>query len=161
GRILKLHVEPILNLLGNPKLLSRHYLAVGRLLYQAGALDGAEVYYQKIPSGTDEFLTAREELDWVWLRKGETSRLRGELATLSLGLFDEKCAPEVYLVRAVSNLKLCYYDKAEKDFEAFTRTGKHWAQVITNALNPATPPLPEKKDFYTELSEVALKKRTE
>lgn len=161
GRILKLHVEPAIAGMGDPRALARHYLAIARLLYQAGALDGAEVYYQKIPSGTDEFLTAREELDWVWLRKGDVSRLRGELATLSLGLFEEKFAPEVYLVRAISNLKLCYYDKAEKDFEAFTRTGKHWAGVIQAALSAQTVPPPPDKDFFSRMAEVGLKKRAE
>src|SRR5262249_32739289 len=103
GRVLKLHVEPAMASMRNPHALARHYLWIARLLYQAGAIDGAEAYYEKIPSGTAGFLTAREELDWVWLRKGDTARLRGELATLSLSLFEDKFAPEVYLVRAISN----------------------------------------------------------
>jgi hypothetical protein len=161
ARVFKLHVEPALARVGEPRALARHYLAIARLLYQAGSLDGAETYYQKIPSGTPEFLTAREELDWVWLRKGDVSRLRGELKTLSLGLFDEKFAPEVYLVRAISNLKLCFYDQAEKDFQAFLRSGKHWGSVIQAALAAANPPAPADKDFYSSLAEIALKKRTE
>jgi hypothetical protein len=161
ARVLKLHVEPALNRIGDPRALARHYLAVARLLYQAGSLDGAEIYYQKIPSGTPDFLTAREELDWVWLRKGDLSRLRGELKTLSLGLFDERFAPEVYLVRAISNLKLCYYDQAEKDFQAFLKSGKHWGGVITAALGAENPPVPADKDFFSNLSDLALKKRAE
>lgn len=161
ARVFKLHVEPALNRIGDPKALAKHYLAIARLLYQAGSLEGAEMYYEKIPSGTDEFLTAREELDWVWLRKGDTSRLRGELKTLSLGLFDERFAPEVYLVRAISNLKLCYYDQSEKDFQAFLKSGKRWGGVITAALSKDNSPAPADEDFYSKLADLAVKKRTE
>src|SRR3989440_6028979 len=46
---------------GDPKLLAEHSIEVARLLYQAGALDGAERYYEKIPTGVSSYYASREE----------------------------------------------------------------------------------------------------
>src|SRR5699024_6961811 len=119
GAVLKRDLEPTLDMNGDPKALASHYLQVARLLYQAGALDAAESFYTRIPNGTPQYLEAREELTWVWLRKGDVAKLRGELVTLGSRVFDDQFQPEVHLVRAISNLKLCYYDEVEQDFRVF------------------------------------------
>ncbi len=119
AQVLKHELEPVLEARGDALALSAHHLQVARLLYQAGALDGAEDYYRRVPAGAPQFLKAREELTWTLLRKNEVGKLRGELATLSTGVFTETFQPEVFLVRAISNLKLCYYEEVRKDFSAF------------------------------------------
>jgi hypothetical protein len=56
GRILKRELEPALEAKGQADLLAVHYLQVARLLYQAQALEAAEVYYSKIPAKSPYFL---------------------------------------------------------------------------------------------------------
>jgi tetratricopeptide (TPR) repeat protein len=159
GKVLKRHLEPAIEATKNPKLLAEHYLQVARLLYQAGNLDAAEAYYEKVPNNVPEYLAAREELTWVWLRQGNMPKLRGEIATLNSGLFDKAFAPEVPLVRAVSNLKLCYYDAVEGDIQKFVQTNAKWAKEIEEALKSEDPQSPPKKDYFTAVAETSLQKK--
>ncbi len=161
AKLMKVELEPAIEATHSPLALSNHYLQVARLLYQAGVLDSAQEFYEKIPNSAPEFLKAREELTWVLLRKGETQKLRGELTTLSNPVFDGKFAPELYLVRAISNLKLCFYNQVEKDFSDFTRLNAGWARRIEAALKGAEPPKPELPDYFSRMAESALEKRTE
>jgi hypothetical protein len=159
GRILKTELEPAIEALHDPMELANHDLQIARLLYQAGAMDAAAEYYAKIPNQAPEYFKAREELTWVLLRQGDVSRLRGQLVTLSSPLFDGKFAPEVPLVRAISNLKLCYYDKVQKDFADFIRINTDWAHKIDAALKAENPPAPELEDPFSREAEKALAAR--
>jgi hypothetical protein len=159
AKILKIYYEPWLMSVKDPGKLATHYLAIARLLYQAGALDGATQYYEKIPNGIPEYLTAREELTWVWLRLGQTEKLRGNLKTLTSQVLDNQFQPEAYLVRAVSNLKLCFYQSVEQDFADFIRVNASWAQKIDQGLKEAIVPEPRKIDIYSQASLKALSKR--
>lgn len=160
GTILKNHVEPAIANRKDPKALAKHYLEVARLLYQAGALDAAAEFYQRVPNGADDYLKAREELAWVWLRSGDTGKLRGELQSLRIGLFEDRFAPDVYVVRSISNLKLCYFSEAEKDLKAFVTTNKQWATKVQEALNTEAPPRTGETDFFLTLADNSLKQRT-
>jgi hypothetical protein len=159
GRVLKSQLEPELTLRNDPRELARHYLQVARLLYQAGALEAAETYYQRVPNSMPEYLTAREEITWIWLRAGDGQKLRGSLETLNSKLFDERFAPEVPLVRAVSNLKLCYYAEVERDFARFQATSRPWARRITEALASNEPPAAPTPDTYAVEAERAAQVR--
>lgn len=156
GKVLKTQLEPAIEAKKDPLLLSNYYLQLARLLYQAQALDSSEQFYKKIPNRAPEFFTAREELTWVLLRKGETAKLRGELATLTLPIFEDQFAPESFLVRAISNLKLCLYDKVEKDFKDFTRVNARWVKEIDAALKATDPVSPKTGDFYSEWADRAI-----
>lgn len=149
GGILKAQLEPALERLKDPEQLAQHYLQIARLLYQAGVLDGARTYYERIPEKAQSFLTAREELAWVMLRQGDHSSLRGLVKTLSLPLWKDRFAPELPLVRAVSNLKLCYYDAVEQDFADFLERNRPWATRIQQALVAPEPPAPVREDPYS------------
>jgi hypothetical protein len=156
ARVLKEHAEPVLKEIQDPHAVSRYFLQLARLLYQAGAYEGAESYYEKIPAGSPEYLKAREELTWVWLRMGDNQKLRGALSTLALPIFKEQFAPEIELVSAVANLKLCFYDAVQKDLDRFMSKNQDFARQIQSALSESlTPPGPE-KDFYSDLAERSL-----
>jgi tetratricopeptide (TPR) repeat protein len=152
ARIVKDHLEPALQAKNDPKLVAENYIQIARLLYQAGSLDGAEQYYQKVLTGVPSYMSSREELMWVWLRKGDTSRLRGELESLKSPIFADRFSPELYLVRAISNLKLCFYDDVAKDFQGFVVSNSKWVKEISDAEKAQNPPPPE-RDFYTLLLE--------
>lgn len=160
AQVLKHELEPVLEARGDALALSAHHLQVARLLYQAGALDGAEDYYRRVPAGAPHFLKAREELTWTLLRKNEVGKLRGELATLSTGVFSETFQPEVFLVRAISNLKLCYYEEVRKDFSAFQSVNGQWAKKIDQALQAGAPPRPEWVDEFGLRAEKSFQARS-
>jgi tetratricopeptide (TPR) repeat protein len=156
ARVLKDHAEPALKEIQDPHAVSRYFLQLARLLYQAGAYEGAESYYEKIPAGSPEYLKAREELTWVWLRMGDNQKLRGALSTLALPIFKEQFAPEIELVSAVTNLKLCFYDAVQKDLDRFMEKNRSFARQIQSALSAEiVPPGPE-KDYFSELAERSL-----
>lgn len=159
GKLLKRRVEPELNKLGDAKLLARHYLALGRLLYQSGALEAAEAFYAKVPRGIPEFLPARTERTWVLLRLGRIAELRGELESLSHKILSDRFLPEVSLVRSISNLKLCLYDEVAKDFKFFIENNQKWAKKIASALESLNTPLPDIYDPRVNNAQESLKIR--
>lgn len=159
GKMMKSQLEPAIEAKKDPLALSSYYLQLARLLYQAGILDAAETYYSKIPSKTPEYLKAREEITWIYLRKGDVQKLRGELVTLSMPVFKEKFAPEVPLVRAISNLKLCYFDAVSRDFREFLEVNRRWASKIDQALMAPEVLKPESEDEYTKKAASALARR--
>lgn len=139
GKLLKRRVEPEMEQTKAVHQLARHYLTLGRLLYQAGAYEASEAFYAKVPRGVAEYIPARTERTWSLLRLKRVSELRGELTSLSHEVFTNRFLPEVGLVRSVSNLKLCRFDEVVKDFEVFIETHKVWAKRIEEAQqNPAT-----------------------
>ena len=139
GKLLKRRVEPEMELTKAVQQLPRHYLTLGRLLYQAGAFEASEAFYAKVPRGVAEYIPARTERTWSLLRLKRVSELRGELTSLSHQVFADRFLPEVGLVRSVSNLKLCRFDEVVKDFDVFIKTHKVWATRIEEAQkNPAT-----------------------
>ncbi|MBY0517814.1 MAG: hypothetical protein K2P81_12965 [Bacteriovoracaceae bacterium] len=159
GKLLKRRVEPELELRKDPKALSRHYLTLGRLLYQAGALEASEAFYARIPRGVDDFIPARAERTWALLRMGRVGELRGELTSLSHKVFSDRFLPEVALVRSISNLKLCRYDDVAQDFAAFIEAHKTWANKIQVALeNPEASKIDMEDKKITAL-ENAIKER--
>ncbi|MCY4523279.1 MAG: hypothetical protein OXB84_00930 [Halobacteriovoraceae bacterium] len=159
GSIMKREMEPAIHKKNDPRPLAQYYLTLGRLLYQAGALDAAEEFYRKVPNSFPEFLNARTELLWVLLRKGDVADLRGELTSLGSGLFAKRFFPEIYLVRSISNLKLCQYDLVAKDFNNFIENNRNFAQKIKKGLENKTPPASSDSDFFIDLAKISLEKK--
>lgn len=161
GKILKRRMEPELAKIGDSKLLAKHYLTLGRLLYQAGSLEASEAFYAKVPTGVAEFLPARTERTWALLRLGRISELRGELESLSNNVLSDRFLPEVSLVRSISNLKLCRYDDVAQDFKFFIDSNQKWVKKISSALEAQITPNPDVKDSRLINVENALKVRTD
>ena len=96
----------------------------------------------------------------MWLRKGDGAKLRGALKSLSLPVFDDnRIAPERYVVRAISNVKLCYFGEAQKDLQKFLSDNTRWASAADTALKGRSPQRPPEPDWYTQLVEKAMAKR--
>lgn len=164
GQILKEVVEPEITRLGNAEALAQHHLTLARLLYQAQVLPASIDYYQSIPNGSASFLTARSEMMWALLRQGNLPLLRGELRTLSDKALVDHFMPEVYLVRAISNLKLCLYESVEKDIKTFVEQNQSWAKKIEDALKSGNPEVPVNATpsvtLFTEVKEGLTKEIT-
>jgi hypothetical protein len=150
---LKSHAEPALEAQGNLLRVSSHLLQIARFLFQAGLWEESETYLRKIPNSAPEFLPAREELAWVLLRRGDVANLRGEVASLSTPATRTEFHPELPIVRAVSNLKLCSFGAVERDFADFQSTYGNWARRIEQALASSEVPTPQSKDAFTQASE--------
>lgn len=161
---LKEHAEPALENQKDLSKVSGYLLQIARFLFQAGMWEEAESYLRKIPTSAPEFLNSREELAWILLRKGDVSVLRGEIA--SLGSSSPSAAagaasvdsfrPELPVVRAISNLKLCSYGAVQKDFADFQQSNSLWAREIDQALSAQQAPAPKMPDLYTRLAELRL-----
>jgi hypothetical protein len=162
GKLLKRRVEPELNKRGDARELSRHYLTLGRLLFQAGALEAAEAFYARVPRGLPEFIPARAERTWGLLRLNRVGELRGELQSLSQANLRDRFLPEVSLVRAISNLKLCRYDDVATDFKGFVDSQSVWASTIRRALeNPAQAKLDVPDRRIAELEGALIARNSE
>ena len=133
---------------GDEEAIASYQLQIARLLYQSGNLDAAGVFYRKIPRGSKDFLTAREELTWVLLQKGDFGHLRGELETFRMDVWKERFLPEVHLVSAIGNLKLCFFSQVKKDFEGFLKKNRSWATRIELQEKKGSPARPEVRDYY-------------
>ena len=145
----------------NAEEIASHYLQIARLLYQNGNLDAAVVFYKKIPKGSRNFLMAREELLWALLQMGDFGLLRGELETFKMDVWREQFLPEIHLVSAIANLKLCFYGKVREDFKLFLNNNRRWANRIEQELKKANPVKPAETDFYIAKAERTLAKRIE
>jgi len=159
ARVLRNSYEPAIEASHDVELMANHDLGIARILYQAGQMKAAAQFYSKIPNQSEAYLPAQEELAWIYLRTGDNVNLRGDLKGLSSPLFRDRFQPETYLLRAISNLKMCFYDQLDKDFVDFMHSNSVWAKKIDLALNAKSAPAPANPDEYTKLSERAVQKR--
>jgi hypothetical protein len=125
-------------------------LTLGRLYFQTADLAKAESWYAQVSPESRDAATAHEELAWTWLRRGDTSRLRGVSATLASSLFAAQFLPELHVIRAVSDLKLCLFDEAKAEITTFVSAARPWAAKIQAALKAETPEAPPLHDAYAD-----------
>lgn len=140
---------------GSAELQAAANLQLGRLAYQLADLKQAETYYEKIPKESESFLPAQEELMWIWLRSTNSSKLRGSLQSFHSSSLKDRLMSEFYVVRAISNLKLCFFDAAKADFDSFMTYNSSWAEKIDTAMKTNEPEAPPQPDWYTKLVEKA------
>ena len=149
---LKNFMEPAVQASKDPELLVKQNVTIARILYQAGQIQAAQGFYERIPNQSNSYLAAREELAWVYLREGDMPKLRGQIKTLASPIFKDRFQPETYLLRAVSDLKMCFYDEVDKDLKDFSRSNTQWAKRIDEALARDVVPQPANPDDYAKLS---------
>jgi hypothetical protein len=155
---LKEHAESALEKQKDFARVSSYLLQIARFLFQAGMWDESEGYLRKIPNSAPEFLTSREELAWILLRKGDVTQLRGEIASLSSSGTSDQFQPELPVVRAISNLKLCSYGAVQQDFAEFSRDYGAWAKRIDSALGSSGAiPAPASIDRFSMLAGLRVK----
>ncbi len=164
GKIVKRVIEPWIEKSEDTEEISIYYLTLARLLYQVGALEQSEHFYSLIPQQSKYFLQARTEVLWIHLRSRNFSKAKGELATLELGLFDDRFYPEVYLVSAMANVILCQFSDAKHSIDRYINVNKEWSKLIDKNLKSENPEIVRmsfnvknyKKSLKTINSEIAL-----
>lgn len=157
GSLLKEIYTPALTNNSDVDELSAYHLKLARLLYQAGAYQAASDFYDLIPREAKNYLNAKTENLWISLRSNNHSRIKGDLRTLDLDLFETKFVPEVYLVSAIAHLRLCQFTEVKKSFDAFVRVNGVYANKIEENLTSQTPEVIDEEDFYLGLSRSAIK----
>lgn len=148
AKLLKEIYEPILAKENDVEKLSTYYMLLARLLYQARAFEAAEHYYSLIPAESSKFLNARVEKLWIDMRKEDLASLKGDLKTLTMHIFEDKFLPEVHLVSAMANLKLCQFKAVEKNFADYIRIQNKFAAEIEQNLSSKEPRIIDQNDFY-------------
>jgi tetratricopeptide (TPR) repeat protein len=143
----------------NPEAKNEMSLALGRLYYQTANLKAAEEWYSKADVKSPEAIIAGEELLWVWLRNGTTDRLRGTANNLNSSLFASHFMPEALVVKTISDLKLCQFDKAKIDYSEFLSTNREWAKRIDAAQKQDPTVAPPNVDWYAVYISRALSER--
>ncbi len=149
GKLIKKVVEPWMEASEKPEEIALYYMTLGRLLYQARAYQAAASYYQRIPESSKFFLQARTEYLWVLLQTRNFSKAMGELATLKLGVFEDRFYPEVYLASAIGHTMVCQFSDARSAIHQFVTVNKKWAKVIEESIKDEKSPLVE-DNFYTQ-----------
>jgi tetratricopeptide (TPR) repeat protein len=134
-------------------------LQLGRIYFQLADLKNAELWYEKVSKESRHFLDAQEELLWVWLRNGNMTKLKNSLAAFEESEAKKHFMPEVFVVRAIANIKLCSYDEAKKDFGQFVEQNSAWAQLIDKSLKEVTPEQPLTPSFMAKGMMAAVDKR--
>ncbi len=161
AKILKIFYEPWMNQSKDPAASSRYSLEIARMLYQAGSIEGAIQFYQKIPKGSEDYITAREELSWCWLRLGDFAQLRGNLETLNSNLLSDRFRPESFLVKSITDLKMCNYQNVEKSFQSFVKQNQDWAKKIESAIQAPDSEMPRQMDEYSRYAVASIKAQSE
>jgi hypothetical protein len=158
ARVIKNYVDPYLSTTRDLDLLARMDLASARILYQAGQLKFAADYYRKIPNQSNSYLIAQEELAWVYLRLNDMVHMRGEVEAFFTPSLRDRFEPEAYVLRSISDLKMCFYDKLDKDLADFTKSNAVWAKSIDQALAKSDVPAPVTPDTYTKIADNSVRR---
>lgn len=158
---LKRVMEPVVARSKNTDEVVKYHLLLARLLYQAGALDASAHYYSLVPESSRFFLESRVERLWIYLRKNDMPKMKGDLKSLDLALFEETFLPEVYLNSSIAHLKLCEFGEVKRSFDSFIATQKKWRSVIQKNLGAEEPSVVDTTDPYLVFTANALRSQGE
>jgi hypothetical protein len=120
--------------LGSEFEKNRYKLLRARILYQMGSLREALKVYSSLDTTSPEFPLAAEEKAWVLARMAMYGPLRGELESLEKPIYKNLFQPEVYVLSAILDLKLCRFSEVEKKFQAFESRFRPWAAQAQDVL---------------------------
>jgi hypothetical protein len=105
-------------------------LTAARLLYQAGYLDAAKKYYEKVTKSSDDWFDAQEELAWTELRKGEAQNALAITRSLVIPAFLPLISPEAVFAKSLAHLKVCDYPEVAKALQLFRDTFKERSKLL-------------------------------
>ncbi|NCN39799.1 hypothetical protein GW916_00985, partial [bacterium] len=94
-------------------------MQLARVLFQKNKLSEAIDLYSLIPKSSDLWLDAIEERAWAYLRLSNFDKARGDITTLLAPTFKDYTTPEVFVLSAITNLKICDYHRILKDNRMF------------------------------------------
>ncbi len=95
-------------------------LAIARIAYEAGLVDVALYYYNKIPFGSARHPRAVFEMAWTYTLKQAWNRAIGTLHSLHSPYYEGWFFPELYVLEAFAYKETCNLDAAQSAVLAFS-----------------------------------------
>ena len=103
------------------RILDLGYLALARLAYEVGQLDGALFYYRKIPKSSPRVGRAYFEKAWTYFLNRKYGHAIGTFHVLHSPYFKTQFLPELYILESTVYLNLCQYKMAKDLAELFQK----------------------------------------
>ncbi len=130
-------------------------MTAARMLFENGYMDAAVKYYKKIPTKSEFWLDAQEEMGWSYLRKGEPQNTLAVTESLLISEFQHIVGAETVFLRSLGQLKVCDYPGVLKTLATFRERFKpKTAEMLKLAQESNTP---SAKDFIARTKKQRLK----
>jgi hypothetical protein len=102
-------------------ILELNLMSLARIHYGSKHFSGAIRYYNAIPRESSRWLDSLFERAWAYARLGRYEEALGILHTLDSPYFRDRYYPENDIIRAVSYLASCRYNKVKQIYRAYLR----------------------------------------
>lgn len=130
-------------------------MTAARMLFENGYMDAAVKYYKKIPTKSEFWIEAQEEMGWSYLRKGEPQNTLAATEGLLIPELQYIVGAETLFLRSLGQLKVCDYPGVLKTLSTFRERLKpktaEMLALIQNIDTPAT------KEFVAKMKKQRLK----
>lgn len=139
----------------NPVGLDLMNMTAARMLFENGYMDAAVKYYKKVPTKSEFWLDAQEEMGWSYLRKGEPQNTLAVTQSLLMPELQDIVGAETVFLRSLGQLKVCDYPGVLKTLATFRERFKpKTAEMLALSQNGVTPAT---KDFVAKMKKQRLK----
>ena len=142
--------NPRTNEAADPHLRDLAFMQLARTHYGHKQNRYAIYYYDKVSSGSDQWLEALFEGSWAHFRIGAYERALGNLITLSSPFFKEEYFPEALILKAVIYYENCRYREARAILDEFEKT----YLPVHNELEKITSANQDAQKYYDILAEI-------
>ncbi len=148
--------NPRVNSDSDPRLRELAFMQLARTHYGHRQNRYAIFYYDKVSSGSDQWLESLFEASWAHFRIGDYERALGNLITLSSPFFKDEYFPEALILKAVIYYENCRYREARAILEEFERT----YLPVHNELEKILAQNLDAQRSYDVLSDIQKKNRS-
>ena len=121
-RLAEVYIRDLKGLNQNLITADKIEMQLARVLFQKSKLSEAIDSYSLIPKSSEFWLESIEERAWAYLRLGNYDKARGDITTLLAPTFKDYTTAEVYVLAAITNLRICDYPQILKDGRQFKTT---------------------------------------
>lgn len=139
----------------NPVGVDLMNMTAARMLFENGYMDAAVKYYKKIPTKSEFWLDAQEEMGWSYLRKGEPQNTLAVTESLLMPELQYIVGAETVFLRSLGQLKVCDYPGVLKTLATFRERFKpKTSEMLKLAQDASTPAV---KEFIAKTKKQRLK----
>lgn len=139
----------------NPVQMDLMNITAARMLFENGYMDAAIKYYKKVPTKSEFWLDAQEEIGWAYIRKGEPQNTIATTQSLVIPELQNIVGPETVFLRSLALLKVCDYAAVVKTLGMFKdRFKPKTVQMLAIIDNPEQPAV---KEFFAKMQAKRLK----
>lgn len=139
----------------NPVGVDLMNMTAARMLFENGYMDAAVKYYKKIPTKSEFWMDAQEEMGWSYLRKGEPQNTLAATESLLIPELQYIVGAETIFLRSLGQLKVCDYPGVLKTLSTFRERFKpktaEMLALMENVKSPAT------QEFVAKMKKQRLK----